>query len=331
MAPWPPAFSRVPDEAWASASIEALARGYDTVERHGWYENLEPTVDRLTEWLGDDSIVLDYSGGTGILADRLFRRAPQTRSGMLIVDSSPKFLRLALEKHGADERVAFRLIRFHKATRSLDTVDEVVGGSMLERGVDVLVSTNAVHLYYDLVDTLRSWKRVVRPSGRVHVQSGNIRNPDAPPGSWIIDETVESVHAAAIEIVRDDDRYAGYRDVLDDAERMSAYDRLRQAYFLPVRPLAHYLDALDEAGFETDRVEARVVPARTHEWREFLSVYHEGALGWIGGAAKIEGAAATEEAVGDRLELLGTALDRVLGGAATFDACWTYVDCRPRT
>ena len=34
-------------------------------------------------------------------------------------------------------------------------------------------------------------ERGVETRARVHIQSGNIRNPDADPDVWIIDETVE--------------------------------------------------------------------------------------------------------------------------------------------
>ena len=94
-----------------------------------------------------------------------------------IVDASPKFLRVALSKLGDDERVAYRLIAYVKEERRLQTVQEVVDQSLLERGVDWISSTNAIHLYYDLEDTLRSWKQVLRSGGRAFVQSGNIRNP----------------------------------------------------------------------------------------------------------------------------------------------------------
>ena len=38
-----------PEEAWAEAELEELARKYDTVEEHGWYDNLNPSVDDILE------------------------------------------------------------------------------------------------------------------------------------------------------------------------------------------------------------------------------------------------------------------------------------------
>ncbi|MEK7862114.1 MAG: methyltransferase domain-containing protein, partial [Chloroflexota bacterium] len=224
-----------------------------------------------------------------------------------------------------DDRVAFRLLRYLKDRKRLELVDEVLEPPLRDRGVDALVSTNAIHLYHDLPDTLASWTRIVRPGGRVFVQSGNIRNPQAGPGEWIIDETVEAIHERAMVIVRADARFAAYRAVLDDAAKMRQYDELRRKYFLPVRPLDDYLSALRGAGLAIGNLATEVIEARVDEWRRFLAVYHEGVLGWVGGAEKIESAAANESAVTDRLEIIGLAMQQVFGGRETFDCCWTYL------
>jgi SAM-dependent methyltransferase len=324
-APWPPGFERVPDDDWIQARAETLALTYDTVQDHGWYRNLDPTVDRLVEELDAGDVLLDYSGGTGILAERLLERLADAGVGILIVDASPKFLRVALDKLGGDERVAFRLIRYLKDERRLQTVQEVVEAPLLERGVDAVSSTNAIHLYYDLEDTLRSWRQVLRPGGRAFVQSGNIGVPDLAPGSWIIDETVEAINGAAAELVREDERYAAYREGLEDPAHRAAYDELRRKFFLPVRPLAHYVSALEQAGLRVQRVEHVSIAADTAEWTNFLSAYHEGVLGWVGGSERIEGAPPSEEAVADRLRLLHESVARVFGGSS-FEAVWTYIE-----
>ena len=321
---WPAGFRRVPDDDWVAQPPETLALTYDTVQDHGWYRNLDPTVERLAAKLSPGDILLDYSGGTGILAERLLQQL-DPEIGILIVDASPKFLRVALDKLGGDERVAFRLIRYLRDERRLETVQEVLGAPLLERGVDAVSSTNAIHLYYDLEDTLRSWRELLRPGGRAFVQSGNIGVPELPEGSWIIDETVEAINAAAEELVRTDDRYAPYRSGLDDDGRRAAYGELRRKFFLPVRPLSHYVDALEAAGFRVDRVEHRTFAADTAEWTAFLSAYHEGVLGWVGGSERIEGEPPTAEAVADRLRLLGESVERVFGGGS-FDAVWTYIE-----
>ena len=62
---------------------------------------------------------------------------------------------------------------------------------------------------------------------------------------------------------------------------MPAYDELRSKYFLPVRPLDHYLNALRTAGFRIHSLRKRTIEANVTEWYDFLAVYHEGVLGWV--------------------------------------------------
>ena len=324
---WPPDFARIPDEEWVAGPIETLARKYDTVEHHGWYRNLEPTVAQVAGYLRDGHRMIDYSGGTGILIDRILAALPAVAADYLLVDSSPKFLRLAVDKLGGDPRVAFRLIRFLRDARRLELLDEVVPASLMG-GFDALTSTNAIHLYYDLPDTLASWRRALRGGALAFVQSGNVRNPDAPAGSWIIDETVERVHRAAVARARDDVRFRRFADVLGDPARMRAHDEVRVKYFLPVRPLGHYTAALEAAGFAIVAVEARPIEARVDEWFQFLAAYHDGVLGWAGGTRRVEGADPDDETVALRLELIRASLDDLFAGAPTFVAAWTYLTCR---
>lgn len=327
--PWPPGFARIPAEDWAERPVESLALKYDSVENHGWYANLDPTVEAVAEAAGDGALVVDYSGGTGIFADRLLRRLRQRPVGILIADSSPKFLRLAVEKFRHEPRVALRLIAYLKPEGRLQLLEEALDGALVERGAEVIVSTNAIHLYYDLPETLASWRRVVRGDGRVFVQSGNLRNPDAPADAWIIDETVGYIHRAAVDLVGLDPAFARFQRDLDDPAHMEAHQALRDKVFLPVRDLGHYTAALATAGFEVVASEHRAVEARVDEWYEFLAVYHEGVLGWAGGAEKVTGRAPAEDVVAARKELLRAAMERVFDGRESFSACWTYLTCAP--
>jgi SAM-dependent methyltransferase len=320
---WPDGFARIPDEPWVEQPVDSFGLDYDTVENHGWYRNLDLTVEQLAQDLRDGDVLIDYSGGTGILLDRLRLRVFDRQVGMVIVDSSPKFLRVALDRFRGDGRVAFRRLAFLRDERRLQSVDEVLGDAF--PGADELVSTNAIHLYDDLDGTLRAWARVLKPGGRVRINSGNLRNPRADEGEWIIDETVYVVHEVATGLVRTDPRWAAYRDVLGDAERMAAYLAWRDRVFLAPRPLELYLDALRGAGFQVEEVTERTIEANVAEWYEFLAAYADAVLGWVGGSAKVDGEAATEEAAADRLDLLRRSLDTIFGGRPTFRCCWTYV------
>ena len=323
---WPPGVARTPDEDWTRQPLDSFGLRYDTVENHGWYRNLDPTVEDLARYLNDGDILVDYSGGTGILLDRLKLRIFDRQVGMLIADSSPKFLRVALDKFRDDERVALRLLRWLKDQGRLQYLDEVLEPDLLARGVDAIASTNAIHLYRDLPETLASWARVLRPGGRVFVQSGNIRNPAAGPREWILDETVWTIHEVAMGLVRNDPRYAAYRPLLDDEARLAAHLAHRDRVFLPVRPLDDYLGCLQRAGFRVEQVEARPIEARVDDWFEFLSAYHEAVLGWVGGSAKVDGRAPGEAEVRDRLALIRHAMDTLFGGRPSFQCCWTYIN-----
>jgi ubiquinone/menaquinone biosynthesis C-methylase UbiE len=323
--PWPSGFERVPEEPWTHQPLGELALKYDTVQRHGWYDNLEPTIDELAATLKEGAVLVDYSGGTGILTHRLFERIGDRRTGVVIADSSPKFLRLALEKLHDDERVAFRLIRWIESEKRLALLDEILEAPFSAHGVDALASTNAIHLYNDLDDTLASWARVLRTGGRCLVQSGNILNPDAKSDEWIIDATVESIHEAAKDLVVREERWARWRPVVSDAALMKRHDALRRKFFPAVRPLTVYLAAFTTACFRVIRQEARRIEARVADWFDFLAAYHEGVIGWAGGSSRVEGREPGDEEVAERLALMRAAMDCVFGGEPTFPCCWTYV------
>jgi SAM-dependent methyltransferase len=324
---WPPGFQRVPDEDWTRQPVDTFGLRYDTVENHGWYRNLDPTVEDLARHLEEGQLLIDYSGGTGILLDRLRLRIFDRQVGMLIVDSSPKFLRVALDKSGDDERIAFRLLRWLKDAKRLELLEEVIGPELVARKADAIASTNAIHLYLDLPGTLASWTRVLRPGGRAFVQSGNIRNPKAGGSEWILDETVWAIHEIATGLVRNDPRYAAYRPLLDDEARMQAHVDYRDRVFLPVRPLDYYVRCLEGAGLAVEAVAARTIETRVDDWFEFLSAYHEAVLGWVGGSVKVDGKAPAEAAVRDRLALIRHAMDTLFGGRQEFRCCWTYITC----
>src|SRR5262249_1578201 len=187
---WPPGWQRVPDDDWVHQPVDAMGEAYDSVDHHGWYRNLDPTVEELSHLLDGYASLDEYSGGTGILLDRLKLRMFDVRTGAVIVDSSPKFLRVAMEKFRDDPDVGFRQLRYLKPERRLERLDEVLGPELLERGVDAIVSTNAIHLYPDLADTAAAWLRALRPGGSGLINSGNIRHPRAPRNQRIPHRTL---------------------------------------------------------------------------------------------------------------------------------------------
>jgi SAM-dependent methyltransferase len=324
---WPSGFVPVPADDWTRQEIDDTALAYDHVDEHGWYSNLNPTVDEIAATVRDGDIVLDYSGGTGILLDRLRLRIFERPVGWLLVDASAKFLRLALEKYRADPRVGVRLLRFLKDDKRLETLDEVLGEQLLTRGVDVIVAANAIHLYPDLDQVAAAWVRALKPGGKVFINSGNLRNPRAAAGEWILDETVWVINDIAEGIVRSEPEYAKYRPVLDNAERMRAHAQQRDRVFLKPRPLEYYTAALSAAGLTVTEVREKTIVADVHEWFELMTAYHESVLGWVGGTKKLDGESAAPEALDDRLTIMRRAMETIFGGRSSFNACWTYISC----
>ncbi len=322
---WPEGFDRIPDEDWTRAELSAAGLAYDGVDQHGWYDNLNPSVEQLAAHLRDGDILVDYSGGTGILLDRLRLRIFGRAVGAIAVDASAKFLRVAQAKYNDDPLFAARLLRYIKEEKRLQALDEVLGPELMARGVDAIAAVNAIHLYPDLDEVASAWVRALKPGGRVFINSGNLRNPRAKPGEWILDETVWVINDLAESLVRSDPAYAAYRPVLDDRERLREHHVHRDRVFMHPRPLEHYTDALTRNGLEIVDVSQATIVANVSEWFELMTAYHEAVLGWVGGTKRIEGAEPTAEAVEDRLRIMRHAIDTIFGGRESFKACWTYI------
>ena len=324
---WPGDFARIPDEEWTRRPVDQFGLSYDDVGKHGWYKNLEPTIAQVLAALEPGDLLVDYSSGTGILTRRLLE-AIAYPLGILNVDASPKFLRVALESFAGDQRVAFRLLRWLETEKRLQSLDEVAGPGLLARGADVITSTNAIHLYYDLDETLASWARALRPGGLAFICSGNMRNPNGRPGEWIIDETVASVNEIAADIVRTEPAFAAHRQALEDTDLMARHAKLREKVFVPVRPLDFYQEAFRAAGFTVLHAFEETIFARVDEWYRLLCTYHDGVLSWVGGSEKVEGAPPSAEAVQQRLFLIRYSLERLFPGQDSFPCTWTYLTCR---
>lgn len=324
---WPAGFDRIPDEGWTREPVDEFGLNYDSIGAHGWYRNLEPTVAEVLTALDENQILIDYSGGTGILAKRILANVTYP-IGIINVDASPKFLRVALENFRDDERVAFRLLPWLKQEKRLRLLDEVLDPPVLDRGADVITSTNAIHLYDNLAETLESWSNAQRPGGLALISSANLRNPNCRPGDWIIDETVARVNEIAADLVAREPSFEQYRDTLEDTTRMAQHTKLREKVFVPVRPLELYLDAFTDAGYTALHTFTSTIYAQVDEWCDLLHTYHDGVLSWVGGSEKVEGHAPTDTAIKHRLFLIKYSLEKLFTGRDAFPCNWTYITCR---
>ena len=88
-----------------------------------------------------------------------------------------------------------RGLRFLKDERRLQYVDEVLGPER-SRGRRARLDERDPPLRRPRGHAA-AWARVLRPGGRVRINSGNVRNPRARENEWIIDETVYVVHEVA--------------------------------------------------------------------------------------------------------------------------------------
>lgn len=323
---WPDRFPPVPDESWTVAPLDPTASAYDAVDQHSWYTNLDPVVAELADTLRDGDVLVDYSGGTGLLVERLKLRHVGRRVGAVIVDPSPAFLRVAVEKFTNDTGVAVRRLPRDDQGHVL-ALDDVLGPDLGRAGVDVIVSSNAVQFYDDLDVTVAAWRRTLRPGGRLLVSSSDIRNPRARTNEWVLQETVGVLADLAEGIVRSHVELAAYRTLLDDAVRLKAHATVRDRHFPAPRPLDGYLATLADGGFIVASVREASVTVDVDDWYEYLAADAGTVLGWVGGTTEVDGAEASDQARADRGRLLRRAIDLAFGTRTTFQACWTYITC----
>ncbi|MBN9743450.1 hypothetical protein DMP23_20590 [Amycolatopsis sp. A1MSW2902] len=324
---WPRDVVRVPDEDWVTRPLDEFGVRYNQVGGHAYYQkNLDPLVAQAAVAIRDGQLLVDYSAGTGLLTRRVLDATP-ARIGVLNVDPSPKFLRVAVENHADDERVAFRLLRQRKEEKRLETLDDVLDPALAGR-VDVVTAANAIHLYPDLHSTLTSWHRVLRPGGIVLINSGCLRNPHARRADWVLDDTVDRVNEIVVELVLREPAFARYRENVVDRDRWSAYLAARQKAFVPLRPLDAYTDALSLAGFDVLNVSDATIFVDVAQFAELLVTYHESVLGWVGGTARIAGVGPSEQALRDRFFLIRYGLERTFPTADEFPCNWTYLTRR---
>jgi ubiquinone/menaquinone biosynthesis C-methylase UbiE len=316
---------KIIEDSFLKSDVTEFALGYDMVKNHTWYDNLNYLVDLSKEYFNEDDFIMDYSCGTGIFPERLLKSTVSCPR-ILMMDSSPKYLKLSYDKFGENYKFYFRLMKYLKEESRLQTIDESMGDTYKEL-LDGIICTNAIHLYPTISDTMKSWSDILVKGGKLLINSGNILNPSMDVESKLIDQTVEDISKISFDIVKSEPKYSKYLDLIDNFEYINKHNELRKKYFLPIRPIDFYTDELVKNGFKITEVKTINIDAKVDEWFDFLKVYHEGVIGWVGGSKKITGIEPTEQEINERIEIIRLSLNKMFNGQNNFKACWNYIIC----
>lgn len=324
---WGTGVVRIPDEDWTRSPVDEAALKYD---RHGgnvFGSTWEPTVAQALSVFDTGNLLIDYSCGTGQFTERLLRSCTG-RARVLNTDVSPRYLRLAAERFRHDDRVALRLLRKSNDALGFQSVDEVANDVIPNFSADVLTSTNAIHLYTGLPETLESWHRVIRPGGLVLISTGDMSNPNRSLSDWRLHDTVSTVNEIALNAVRTDSRFEQYRDKVEDEDLLKAYASLQDYVYPAIKPVDLYLDSLSDAGLKPLHYFEVPVNITAENLIDALSPYHEIILGWVGGSRKVEGRSPTKRALKDRLLLIRHCAEKLYDARDHFQCAWTYITCK---
>ena len=316
---------KIIDESFLKSDVTEFALGYDRVKNHTWYDNLNYLVDLSKEYFSDDDFIMDYSCGTGIFPERLLKSTISCPR-ILMMDSSPKYLKLSYDKFGNNYKFFFRLMKYLKEENRLQTIDESMGKDYKEL-LDGIICTNAIHLYPTISDTIKSWDKLLVKGGKLLINSGNILNPSMDSESKLIDQTVNEIAKLSYRIVKETPKYSKYSDLINDVYYIKKHDSLRDKYFLPVKNIEYYTDEILKNNFKILEIKTINIDAKVDEWFEFLKVYHEGIISWVGGANKITGVEPKKDEVEDRIDIIKLALNEMFNNNNDFKACWNYIIC----
>jgi hypothetical protein len=108
---------------------------------------------------------------------------------------------------------------------------------------------------------------------------------------------------------------------------MEKYNQLKNKYFLPIRNIEYYTSSLYENGFIINEIKTIDVKSNVNEWFDFLKVYDEGILGWIGGVEKVSGDIANLVDIQNRLDIMEEAINIIFNNNNNFSANWNYIIC----
>ncbi|RJT00797.1 MULTISPECIES: methyltransferase domain-containing protein [Halococcus] len=145
------------NKARARVFYKYLSRVYDEINPFVWNEAMR---DEALDWFDvhEDDRVLDVGCGTGFATEGLLEHTDDVHG----LDQSPHQLERAFAKFGKNDRVKF----YRGDAERLPFDDDAF---------DAVWSSGSIEYWPDPVETLREFRRVVKPGGPVLVVG-----PDAP-------------------------------------------------------------------------------------------------------------------------------------------------------
>src|SRR3989338_455103 len=257
-------------------SIGATAFHNSVIDASWNLECLDELIDLARPNIHENNIVVDFGAGTGTSSIRILDKL-KTKMRLWLVDNSPAWLGKAYEFLKSYPNVDFFVLQ--KKENGYATLSETLG----EESVDHVISANTFHLVPDLKETFKGIAEALKANGKLFFNSGNITRKGRPDGALMLDSTVYRVHDIAVDIIRKDSRFAGYRKGLD--ESVKAQISQRKFIFPYPRPIQHYLKTLKQAGFEYVEPYYKCFKLKYTDWLKFLRVkrLQAGILPEIGG------------------------------------------------
>ncbi len=239
---------------------------------------------------GETFVVAEIGTGNGPLTQELlemFKRFSVKNYKILATDVNASWLASAYERYGDkksphyDPSVEFYLVRSEdeqgRSFRDFEKLSTTLGGQK----VHLVIGSHAIHLIGQFDQFAAGVRETLLPGGFAAFQSLNVEYPGRVSadgtGPFLIDDTANRVHDLAVELIRNDARYAGYRERVSE-ENIAKALQTRRAVFPPVRDQSEYLTHLKDHGFgilvpyASPSYPAEYIHVLYEDWGEFLKL-----------------------------------------------------------
>ncbi len=237
---------------------------HDAVVNASYYlKNLDELVKIVGPKIKEGDTVVDFGAGTGVSALYLLKKL-KVQFKLWLVDNSAAWLGKAHEVFSNNPNVDCFLLE--KIEERYATLSETIGKEV----ADHVVSANTVHLIPDLNETFKGIANALKTGGTFIFQSGNILRSRREEGVLMVDDTINRVHDIALNLVRTNNKFAKYREHLDESIERELQQR--KFVFPDPRPIGEYSEALKNAGFTYEDPHYKLIKIAYSDWLDFLRV-----------------------------------------------------------